>query len=128
MSHFLMSLHKAPGLGKNPAGDLFLEQARPELGELLFRMTGPFGDGLADGVGEFAFVHVAAPSHPNDVRSLAKTHLAPAEPVGEEGHSGIAVDQRAIEVEEGADIRTFRTGLDCGDGVDCKHQCGSSAL
>ena len=84
MPHFLMSLHEAPGLGKKPAGDLFLEQTRPELGELLFRMTGPFGHGFADDVGEFVFVHVAAQGHPNDVRSLAKTHLAATEPVGED--------------------------------------------
>src|SRR5208337_2634865 len=101
MPHSLMSLHEAPGLRKEQGGDLLLEQARPELGDFFFRMTGPFGDGLADDLGEFAFVHVAAPSHPNDVRSLAETHLAAAEPVREEGHSRIAVDQRAVEVEEG---------------------------
>ena len=82
---------------------------------------------LADDVGKFAFVHVAAPSRPNDVHSLARTHLAATQPVGEVGHGGIAVDQRAVEVEEGADIRSFRTGLDRGDGVGCGHQGRSCA-
>ena len=113
--HSLMCLHEAPGLGEHPARDLLLEQPRPQRGELVLPVAGPRGDAPADDRGEFALVEVAAPGRPDDVRGLAATHLAAAEALDEVRGRRITVDQRAVEVEERADLRPLRTGFDGGD-------------
>jgi len=62
--------------GKSRRAIFSLNRRNLEFGNLLFGMSGQFDDGPVHDVGEFALIHVAAPEHPNDVRSLVKTHSA----------------------------------------------------
>ena len=49
-------------------------------------------------------------------------HLAAPQPILGHDHAGEAGDQRAVEIEERADLRARRAGLDLGDRAGQPHR------
>ena len=91
------------------------EQSLAELVEVAHRVAVQHPGALADEVLELRAAELVVEPGLHHADELADAHLAAPQPILRHQHAGEAGDQRAVEVEERADLGTLRAGLDLGD-------------
>ena len=110
-----VSADDVAGLGADGAGDLGVEDALPELRDLVDRAALQAGEAdLAHDL-RVAAEHAAVDGRDQGLGELQRPDVAAAEAIGIQGGGGVALDDRAVEVEERPDTWAVGRRLDLGD-------------
>ena len=108
----LVGAHEFPSLGADRPRDLLDEKSLAQLGHRLFALAAHRGIPL-DGPSRRLPAEVRAVDDRDEgAHEVPQVDLAALHPIGEEGARGVARDEGAVEVEEGADTRPLWCGLD----------------
>ena len=108
-------------LGIDAAHDLLHEEPLGQFVDVGEGIAAQHAGALADEVLEFGAAELMVEAGLHHADELPDRHLAAAQPVLRHDHAGEPGDQRAVEIEECADLGSRRARLDLGDRTRQPH-------
>ncbi len=116
-----VGVHQIAHLRIDAAHDLLHEEPLGELIDVAERAAAQHAGALADEVLELRPAELMVETGLHHADELTDAHLTAAQPIPRHDHAGEPGDERAVEVEERADLGTRRAALDLGDRAGQPH-------
>ena len=121
MTLLLVRVDQLPGLREQRGRGLLQPQAPPQRAHVGLGLASPVEDAVGDHLEELLVGEIGLAAELQRVEDFPGAHFAALDAVDEIGRRGVAVDQRAVVIEERADRRSRRA---IGDAAQLLRQHG----